>query len=167
METSVSITVNGKRHERRIPARMLLVDFLRDELRLTGTHVGCTYEAVCGACTVQLDGRAVKSCMLLAAQVGGHEVRTIEGLEEGGGTLHPLQVSFNKHHALQCGYCTPGILMNIEEFLRVSPNPTETEIRRALVGNICRCTGYSHIIEAVQDAARKLSSSRDQTGSGA
>jgi aerobic-type carbon monoxide dehydrogenase small subunit (CoxS/CutS family) len=155
MDTRISVTVNGVRHDRQVPIRLLLVDFLRDHLALTGTHVACTYEGVCGACTVQLDGKAVKSCMLLAVQANGRTVTTIEGLAKDG-RLHPLQEAFNEHHALQCGYCTAGILMNAEEFLREHPRPTDDEIRHALVGNLCRCTGYAHIVEAVRDAAAKL-----------
>lgn len=155
MDTRISVTVNGVRHDRQVPIRLLLVDFLRDHLALTGTHVACTYEGVCGACTVQLDGKAVKSCMLLAVQANGRSVTTIEGLAKDG-RLHPLQEAFNEHHALQCGYCTAGILMNAEEFLREHPRPTDDEIRHALVGNLCRCTGYAHIVEAVRDAAAKL-----------
>jgi aerobic-type carbon monoxide dehydrogenase small subunit (CoxS/CutS family) len=134
---------------------MLLVDFLRERLQLTGTHVGCTFEGVCGACTVRLDGDAVKSCMLLAAQIDGRRVTTVEGLARGE-EPHPLQKAFRDAHALQCGYCTPGILMNMSEFLERNPAPSETEIRAALVGNICRCTGYSHIVEAVKDAATNM-----------
>jgi aerobic-type carbon monoxide dehydrogenase small subunit (CoxS/CutS family) len=155
MDQKISVTVNGVRHEKQVPIRLLLVDFLRDHLALTGTHVACTYEGVCGACTVQLDGKAVKSCMLLAVQANGRAVTTIEGLATDG-RLHPLQEAFNEHHALQCGYCTAGIIMNAEEFLREHPRPTDEEIRRALVGNLCRCTGYAHIVEAVRDAAAKL-----------
>jgi carbon-monoxide dehydrogenase small subunit len=120
----------------------------------TGTHVGCTYEGVCGACTVQLDGAAVKSCLMLAVQADGHEIATVEGLATNG-ELTVLQKAFNEHHALQCGYCTPGILMNMDEFLKNNPSPTEEEIRHGLIGNLCRCTGYAHIVEAVKDAATK------------
>jgi carbon-monoxide dehydrogenase small subunit len=148
----IKTTVNGRQVEAVVPVRMLLVDFLRDHLQLTGTHVGCTFEGVCGACTVHLDGEAVKSCMLLAAQVCGREVLTVEGLARDD-ELHPLQKAFQDAHALQCGYCTPGILMNMSDFLKRNPEPSENEIRLALVGNICRCTGYSHIVEAVQNAA--------------
>jgi aerobic-type carbon monoxide dehydrogenase small subunit (CoxS/CutS family) len=137
-----------------VPVRMLLVDFIRETAGLTGTHVGCTYEGVCGACTVQLDGEAVKSCLLLAVQADGHQITTVEGLGQNG-TMSPLQRAFNEHHALQCGYCTPGILMNMEEFLRDNPNPSEDDIRRALIGNLCRCTGYAHIVDAVKDAAAR------------
>lgn len=152
---SVSITINGVAYEKSVPLRMLLVDFIRDEAGLTGTHIGCTYEGRCGTCTVQVDGEAIKSCMLLAVQVDGREVATVEGLANNG-ALHPLQEAFNEHHALQCGFCTPGILMNTEEFLKENPDPSEAEIRRSLVGNICRCTGYDHIIDAIQTAAKRL-----------
>ncbi|MBT6440835.1 MAG: (2Fe-2S)-binding protein [Alphaproteobacteria bacterium] len=151
---TVTITINGEAYEESVPQRMLLVDFIRDKAALTGTHVGCTYEGVCGACTVHLDGEAVKSCLMLAVQADGHELTTVEGLAQGG-ELTQLQKSFNEKHALQCGYCTPGILMNMTEFLKDNPKPTEEEVRRGLVGNLCRCTGYQHIVEAVLDAADK------------
>lgn len=151
---TVTITINGETFEESVPQRMLLVDFIREKASLTGTHVGCTYEGVCGACTVHLDGNAVKSCLMLAVQADGHEITTVEGLAQGG-ELTQLQKSFNEKHALQCGYCTPGILMNMTEFLKDNPKPTEEEVRRGLVGNLCRCTGYQHIVEAVLDAADK------------
>ncbi len=154
MNTTVKISINGEPYEENIPNRMLLVDFIREAAMLTGTHVGCTYEGVCGACTIQLDGEAMKSCLMLAVQAEGHEITTVEGLAKDG-ELTPLQKSFNEHHALQCGYCTPGILMNMDEFIKKNPNPTEAEIRHGLVGNLCRCTGYAHIVEAVKDAAEK------------
>jgi aerobic-type carbon monoxide dehydrogenase small subunit (CoxS/CutS family) len=152
---AIKAIVNGEAVVAVVPIRMLLVDFLRERLRLTGTHVGCTFEGVCGACTVRLDGKAVKSCMLLAAQIDGRQVTTVEGLARGD-EPHPLQKAFRDAHALQCGYCTPGILMNMSEFLERNPDPSESEIRVALVGNICRCTGYSHIVEAVKDAATNM-----------
>jgi len=152
MNRTVSITINGTTLQETIPIRMPLVDFIRDVASLTGTHVGCTYEGVCGACTVQLDGEAVKSCLMLAVQADGHQVTTVEGLAKNG-EMTPLQQAFNDHHALQCGFCTPGILMTAEEFLRQNPKPSDDEIRHALVGNLCRCTGYAHIVEAVKDAA--------------
>ena len=155
MEKRVAIKINGVSYEKTVPLRMLLVDFVRDEAGLTGTHVGCTYEGRCGTCTVQLDGEAIKSCMLLAVQADGHEITTVEGLAEDG-KLHPLQEAFNAHHALQCGFCTPGILMTAAEFLKRNPTPTEAEIRRSLVGNTCRCTGYVHIVEAIQAAAERM-----------
>jgi aerobic-type carbon monoxide dehydrogenase small subunit (CoxS/CutS family) len=151
---SVRITINGEVFTETVPIRMLLTDFIRDRAGLTGTHIGCTYEGVCGACTVHLDGQAVKSCLMLAVQADGHEVTTVEGLARKG-ELSPLQKSFNEHHALQCGYCTPGILMNMSEFIEKHPNPTDDEIRRALIGNLCRCTGYVHIVDAVREAARQ------------
>ncbi len=154
MESKLNITINGESYEETVPNRLLLVDFIRDVAAQTGTHVGCTYEGVCGACTVQLDGAAVKSCLMLAMQADGHEITTVEGLAANG-ELTPLQIAFNEHHALQCGYCTPGILMNMDEFLKKNPDPTEDEIRHGLIGNLCRCTGYAHIVEAVKDAAKK------------
>jgi aerobic-type carbon monoxide dehydrogenase small subunit (CoxS/CutS family) len=151
---TVRITINGDVFEEAVPIRMLLTDFIRDRAGLTGTHVGCTYEGVCGACTVQLDGAAVKSCLMLAVQADGHDVTTVEGLAQNG-ELSPLQKAFNEHHALQCGYCTPGILMNMAEFIEKHPNPTDEEIRHALIGNLCRCTGYVHIVDAVRAAANQ------------
>jgi aerobic-type carbon monoxide dehydrogenase small subunit (CoxS/CutS family) len=154
MNKTVAITINGEVYEQSVPIRMLLVDFIRDVAGLTGTHIACTYEGVCGACTIHLDGEAVKSCLMLAVQADGHELKTIEGLA-GDGKLQPLQQSFNDHHALQCGFCTAGILMNAAEFLKVNRNPTEAEIRTALIGNLCRCTGYAHIVDAIKDAATR------------
>ena len=150
--TTVRVTINGEVHEETVPVRMLLVDFIREKAGLTGTHVGCTYEGVCGTCTVQLDGAAVKSCLMVAAQADGHAISTVEGLARDG-ALSPLQKAFNEHHALQCGYCTPGILMNMDDFLRENPAPTDEEIRHGLIGNLCRCTGYAHIVDAVRHAA--------------
>lgn len=157
MTTKVTIRthINGQEVEASVSPRTLLVDFLRDHLGLTGTHVGCTFEGVCGACTIQLDGEAVKSCMLLAGQVSGHNIVTIEGLAQNG-KPHPLQAAFQEAHALQCGYCTPGILMNMSDFIARNENPTDEEIRTALVGNLCRCTGYSHIVQAVQNAVHAM-----------
>lgn len=152
---TVRITVNGQLYEESVPPRMLLVDFIRERLALTGTHVGCTHEGVCGACTIHLDGEAVKSCMMLAVQADGHQVTTVEGLSSNG-DLSVLQQSFREHHGLQCGFCTPGILMNMTDFLARHPNPTDEEIRRGLIGNLCRCTGYVHIVKAVREAARTL-----------
>lgn len=152
---TVRITVNGSAFEETIPERMLLVDFLRDRLALTGTHVGCTHEGVCGACTIHLDGEAVKSCMMLAVQADGHEVTTVEGLAKDG-QLSALQQAFRQHHGLQCGFCTPGILMNMTDFLRHNPSPTDDDIRQGLIGNLCRCTGYVHIVTAVREAAKTL-----------
>jgi aerobic carbon-monoxide dehydrogenase small subunit len=149
---TVSVEVNGERYEREVDARRLLVHFIRDDLELTGTHVGCD-TGNCGACTVLLDGHAVKSCMLLAVQADGHTLSTVEGLAADG-ELSPLQQAFSEHHGLQCGYCTPGMLMSATYLLRHNPEPTEAEIRKALQGNICRCTGYWNIIAAVEAAAK-------------
>ena len=148
----VAVTVNGALHERDVEARRLLVHFLRDELDLTGTHVGCD-TGNCGACTVIVDGKAVKSCMLLAVQLDGATIETIESLASDG-ELHPLQQAFSDHHALQCGYCTPGMLMSAKHLLDHNAEPTENEIRRAIQGNICRCTGYVNIVEAIAAAAK-------------
>jgi aerobic-type carbon monoxide dehydrogenase small subunit (CoxS/CutS family) len=147
----ITVDVNGESYEREVEARKLLVHFLRDDLDLTGTHIGCD-TGNCGACTVHLDGHAVKSCMLLAIQADGASILTVEGLSEDG-SLTPLQQSFSDHHALQCGYCTPGMLLSAKALLDANPRPTEQEIRKALQGNICRCTGYVNIVEAVRAAA--------------
>jgi aerobic-type carbon monoxide dehydrogenase small subunit (CoxS/CutS family) len=147
----ISVEVNGERYEREVEARRLLVHFLRDDLDLTGTHVGCD-TGNCGACTVILDGAAIKSCMLLAVQADGARIETVEGLAPDG-ELHPLQEAFSSFHALQCGYCTPGMLMSAKHLLDHNPEPTETEIRRAIQGNICRCTGYVNIVEAIKEAS--------------
>jgi aerobic-type carbon monoxide dehydrogenase small subunit (CoxS/CutS family) len=154
MNKTIKITINGETYEHSVPIRMLLSDFIREVAGLTGTHISCTYEGVCGACTVQVDGEAVKSCLILAAQADGHSVTTIEGLAKDG-KLTVLQQAFNDHHALQCGFCTPGILMNMDEFLKKYPNPSDGEIRHGLIGNLCRCTGYGHIVDAVRDAAKR------------
>jgi carbon-monoxide dehydrogenase small subunit len=148
----ISVEVNGERYEREVEARRLLVHFLRDDLDLTGTHVGCD-TGNCGACTVIVDGAAIKSCMLLAVQADGARIETVEGLAPDG-ELHPLQEAFSSFHALQCGYCTPGMLMSAKHLLDHNPEPTESEIRRAIQGNICRCTGYVNIVEAIAAAAR-------------
>jgi carbon-monoxide dehydrogenase small subunit len=144
---TVSLEVNGERIELDVPARRLLVHFIRDDLGLTGTHVGCD-TGNCGACTVHVDGQPVKSCMLLAVQAGGSSITTVESLSSDG-ELTPLQQSFNEHHALQCGYCTPGMLMSASALLEENPHPSEEDVRVALQGNICRCTGYVNIVEAV------------------
>ncbi|HZF09258.1 MAG TPA: (2Fe-2S)-binding protein [Thermoanaerobaculia bacterium] len=156
---SIAVTVNGRHHERQVEPRLLLSDFLRHELGLTGTHVGCEH-GVCGACTVLLDGEPVRSCLLLAVQADGHELTTVEGLAPAPGTLHPLQEAFREAHGLQCGFCTPGFLLTLVPFLAEHPDPSETEIRQALSGNLCRCTGYQHIVDAVQlaVAARRAGS---------
>jgi aerobic carbon-monoxide dehydrogenase small subunit len=148
----ITVDVNGVTYERDVEARRLLVHFIRDDLELTGTHVGCD-TGNCGACTLLLDGQAVKSCMLLAIQADGAKIETVEGLA-GDGELHPLQQAFGAHHALQCGYCTPGMLMSAKYLLDSNPEPTEHEIRKAIQGNICRCTGYVNIVEAIASAAR-------------
>ena len=148
----VRTTVNGERRESEVEARLLLVHWLRDELGLTGTHVGCD-TTNCGACTVHLNGEAVKSCTVLAAQADGAEVLTIEGLGTGD-ELHPLQAAFWEHHGLQCGYCTPGMIMAAADLLKRNPDPSEDEVRHALEGNLCRCTGYHNIVKAVLAAAR-------------
>jgi aerobic-type carbon monoxide dehydrogenase small subunit (CoxS/CutS family) len=149
----VTLEVNGEPYEREVPARRLLVHFLRDDLDLTGTHIGCD-TGNCGACTVRLDGVAVKSCMLLAVQADGARVATVEGMAEGD-ELSALQRAFSERHALQCGYCTPGMLMSASALLAANPRPSEEEIKLALQGNICRCTGYWNIVEAVDAAAKE------------
>ena len=147
----VHVRVNGVEYELVVETRLLLSDFLRDTLGLTGTHVGCEH-GICGACTVMLDGQTVRSCLIFAVQADGAEVTTIEGLAEGA-KLHPLQEAFWEHHGLQCGFCTPGMLFSALELLRDNPQPTDREIREGIAGNICRCTGYQHIVEAVRAAA--------------
>jgi carbon-monoxide dehydrogenase small subunit len=152
---TVSVTVNGTRYERTVEPRLLLSDFLRHELGLTGTHVGCEH-GVCGACTIIFDGQPVRSCLMLAVQADGHEITTVEGLGSMD-DLHPLQEAFREAHAVQCAFCTPGFLMTLVPFLEENPDPTEAEIREAISGNLCRCTGYQHIVDAVQLAAEKMS----------
>ncbi len=151
---SLSVTVNGKLYERQVEARLLLSDFLRHELDLTGTHVGCEH-GVCGACTILFDGQPIRSCLTFAVQAHGHAITTVEGLAHSPDDLHPLQQAFWEAHGLQCGFCTPGILMTLVPFLEENSDPTETEIREALSGNLCRCTGYQHIVDAVILAAQK------------
>jgi carbon-monoxide dehydrogenase small subunit len=151
----VNVTVNGVSYQRSVESRLLLSDFLRHEIGLTGTHVGCEH-GVCGACTVLLDGESVRSCLMFAVQANGHNITTVEGLAEDKDNLHPLQQAFWEAHGLQCGYCTPGILMTLVPFLKQNPDPTEDEIRHALSGNLCRCTGYQHIVDAVKLAADKM-----------
>ncbi|HEX9685355.1 MAG TPA: (2Fe-2S)-binding protein [Burkholderiales bacterium] len=150
----VTIKVNGKNQTRTVEDRMLLVDFLRDELRLTGTHIGCD-TSQCGCCTVHVDGRAVKSCTMLAAQANGANVVTIEGMAKGG-KLHPIQRAFSECHGLQCGFCTPGMIMATAGLLKDEPNPTDEEIYKGLEGNLCRCTGYINIVKAVKMSAKLL-----------
>jgi carbon-monoxide dehydrogenase small subunit len=145
---SITTTVNGQRYTRQVEARLLLSDFIRHELGLTGTHVGCEH-GVCGACTILVDGTPMRSCLLLAVQANGHEIATVEGLAPGPDRLHPLQEAFRAAHGLQCGFCTPGILMTMSAFLSENPFPTESEVREALSGNLCRCTGYQNIVDAV------------------
>ncbi len=151
---SISVTVNGVKHEVMVEPRTLLVYFLREHLGLTGTHVGCD-TSQCGACTIHMNGRAVKSCTILAVQANGAEITTIEALAQEG-KLNPLQEGFREKHGLQCGYCTPGVIMAAQYLLQTNPNPTEKEIRHALQGNLCRCTGYVNIVEAIQWTAERI-----------
>ena len=148
----IVVRVNGEERSGAAEPRVTLVDFLRDELGLTGTHIGCEH-GVCGACTILLDGRSVRSCLMLAVQAEGHDLRTVEGLAPADGPLHPIQEAFSAKHGLQCGFCTPGFLMSVDELLRDDPDPSEDAIRSRLSGNICRCTGYQNIVEAVRFAA--------------
>jgi carbon-monoxide dehydrogenase small subunit len=162
MPVEIQMRVNGKPCEDQIEPRLLLVHYLRDSLGLTGTHIGCE-TSICGACTVLLDGKAVKSCTILAVQASGAEVTTIEGLAatvSSNGGLHPVQEGFWERHGLQCGYCTPGMILASVELLKSRPSPSEVEIRQALSGNLCRCTGYQHIVQAVQYAAKKMKARR-------
>jgi carbon-monoxide dehydrogenase small subunit len=152
-KVKIDVTVNGARRQGEVEPRLLLSDFIRQDLGLTGTHVGCEH-GVCGACTILFDGEPVRSCILLAVQSDGHRIQTVEGLAEPSGELNPLQAAFRNEHALQCGFCTAGFLMTLTAFLRDTPNPTEPEIRDALSANLCRCTGYHHIVEAVKLASR-------------
>src|SRR5437773_7172417 len=151
----IELTVNGVQRDGMAEPRRTLADFLRDDLGLTGTHLGCEH-GVCGACTVVVDGAAVRSCLLFAAQMHGHAIETVEGLADGE-TLNPLQEAFREHHGLQCGFCTPGFLMTLTCFLRECPNPSEAQIREAISGNLCRCTGYQNIVAAATAAARSMS----------
>jgi carbon-monoxide dehydrogenase small subunit len=150
---AISVTVNGVHYEKTVEPRILLSDFIRQDLGLTGTHVGCEH-GVCGACTILFDGEAVRSCIMLAVQTDGHDLRTVEGLAGPAGELNPLQNAFRQAHGLQCGFCTPGFLMTLTAFLRDNPAPTDAELREALSSNLCRCTGYHHIVEAAQVASR-------------
>jgi aerobic-type carbon monoxide dehydrogenase small subunit (CoxS/CutS family) len=149
----IAVEINGSTYEGEVEPRTLLSDFIRHVAGLTGTHVGCEH-GVCGACTIQIDGETVRSCLMLAAQANGRSVLTVEGLAREGEPLHPLQEAFHEHHALQCGFCTPGFLLSAEALLRERPDPSEREVREALAGNLCRCTGYEGIVEAVLDVAR-------------
>ena len=153
-ERTVRVTVNGRVHEQTVEARKTLADFLREDLGLTGTHLGCEH-GECGACTVIVDGAAVRSCLLFAAQMHGHEVQTVESLADGD-RLNPLQEAFWEHHGLQCGFCTPGFLMTLTCFLRENPDPTEAEVREAISGNLCRCSGYKNFVTAASAAAVKM-----------
>jgi len=150
----ITVTVNGTEYHRAVEPRMLLSDFLRHELGLTGTHVGCEH-GVCGSCTIVFDGEAMRSCLLFAVQADGHEIMTVEGLGTPD-NMHPLQEAFQEKHALQCGFCTPGFLMSLTPFLAENPNPDREEIRDAISGNLCRCTGYENIVDAVELAAKKM-----------
>lgn len=152
---SIAVNVNDKEYKRNVEPRLLLSDFLRHELGLTGTHVGCEH-GVCGACTILFDGESMRSCLIFAVQADGREIMTVEGLAVDKDHLHPIQQSFWEAHGLQCGYCTPGILMTLVPFLKQNPDPTEDEIRHALSGNLCRCTGYQHIVDAVKLAAERM-----------
>ena len=154
MTRRISITINGRAVSGDVEPRLLLADFIRDSAGLTGTHLGCEH-GVCGACTVQLEGKPVRSCLMFAVQADGRHVTTVESLAPSPTELHPLQQAFHEHHALQCGFCTPGILMTMEAFLRDRPNPSRAEIRIALAGNLCRCTGYQNIVTAVEAVAQK------------
>ena len=151
---TVSIVINGTTVTKEVDSRMLLVHFIREELQMTGTHIGCDTSS-CGACTILMNGRSVKSCTLYTVQANGKSVKTIEGMEEGG-ALHPLQEGFHEEHGLQCGFCTPGMIMRAAELLEKNPNPSEEEIRWGISGNLCRCTGYVNIVKAIQYAAEKM-----------
>lgn len=151
----IAVTVNGRRREAEVETRYTLADFLRQQLGLTGTHLGCEH-GVCGACTILLDGLSVRACLMLAVQANGHEITTVEGIAPGPEEMHPLQEAFRDNHGLQCGFCTPGILTTLVEFLRDNPDPTEQEVRVAISGNLCRCTGYQGIVASALDAARRL-----------
>ena len=150
----ISVTVNGEQHSAEVEPRLLLVHFIREDLNLTGTHIGCD-TSNCGACTILLNGRSVKSCTVFAVQANGKQVMTIEGVAQNG-KLHPLQEGFHEEHGLQCGYCTPGMIMRAHELLQKNPNPTEEEIRWGISGNLCRCTGYVNIVKSIQYAANKM-----------
>jgi len=158
----ISLTVNGKRYEdQEVEVRVTLADFIRHQLGLTGTHLGCEH-GVCGACTILFDGRSARSCLMLAVQADGHELLTVEGIAPSQEELHPIQQAFHEHHALQCGYCTPGILTTLIEFLRDNPDPTEKEVRIGISGNLCRCTGYQNIVTATLAAAQTLKNIPEQ-----
>jgi carbon-monoxide dehydrogenase small subunit len=152
---SVTVSVNGQSYTREVETRLTLADFIRHEIMLTGTHLGCEH-GVCGACTILLDGHSVRSCLMLAVQAEGREILTVEGIAPSEDELHPLQQAFMDNHGLQCGFCTPGMLTTLIEFLRDNPDPTEREVRVAISGNLCRCTGYQGIVAAALDAAERL-----------
>ena len=154
---TIALTVNGQAYHREVQPRTLLVDFLRDDLGLTGTHIGCEH-GVCGACTILWDGEPVRACLIFAVQANGTALRTVEGLASADGSLHPIQQAFHEAHGLQCGFCTPGMLLTVEALLAEQPRPTEMEVREALSGNLCRCTGYQNIVDAVLLAADRLAS---------
>lgn len=154
-ESLISVTVNGNHYEKLVPARLLLSDFLRHDLHLTGTHVGCEH-GVCGCCTVLMNGEAIRACLMLAVQADGMAITTIEGMAGTNSDLHPIQQAFLEKHGLQCGFCTPGIIISVHAMLHENPDPTEEEIRHGLSGNLCRCTGYQNIVEAVKLAAERL-----------
>lgn len=155
-KVKINLIVNGQEITEEVEPRLLLVDLLRDKLRLTGTHIGCEH-GVCGSCTILVNKKPVRSCLMLAVQADGCEVETVESLVAEGGSLHPLQQAFANNHALQCGFCTPGFLMTLVSYLKENPNPTEEEIQEAISGNLCRCTGYANIIDAVKEAAETIS----------
>jgi aerobic-type carbon monoxide dehydrogenase small subunit (CoxS/CutS family) len=155
----IALTVNGKRYESEVEVRVTLADFLRHQLRLTGTHLGCEH-GVCGACTILVDGLSARSCLMLAVQADGHDLTTVEGLAPSPDQLNPLQEAFRDNHGLQCGFCTPGMLTTLTEFLRDNPDPTEQEVRIAISGNLCRCTGYQGIVAAALDAAKRYQAAK-------
>lgn len=157
---TITVTVNGEAHTQEVASRLLLVHFIRENLDLTGTHIGCDTTS-CGACTVTLNGRTVKSCTVFAVQANGAEVETIEGVANGA-ELHPLQEGFWEKHGLQCGFCTPGMIMSARQLLEKNPDPSELEIRQAISGNLCRCTGYNKIVEAIQYAAAKINAAEEE-----
>ena len=159
-QRNIAVTVNGATYQRAVESRLLLTDFLRYELGLTGTHVGCEH-GVCGACTILMDGRSARSCLMLAVQADGHDFLTVEGIAPSPDKLHPLQQAFHENHGLQCGFCTPGMLTTLLEFLRDNPDPTEPEVRIAISGNLCRCTGYQNIVISALDAAKRLRAAAD------
>ena len=156
----ITVTINGESYTREVETRLTLADFIRHECNLTGTHLGCEH-GVCGACTILLDGLSARSCLMLAVQADGHELLTVEGIAPNDDELHPLQQAFQDNHGLQCGFCTPGMLTTLLEFLRDNPDPTEREVRVAISGNLCRCTGYQGIVDAALDAAGRLRGATD------